>query len=666
MGRSESEGEPTRELDELRARVRQLTAESASAARDAARYRLLLEHLNVGVFVSSLDGRMLECNDRTLEMAGESREALLDAELSSFYEEPNDRQRLVEQLRARGAVRNFETWTRHRSGKRVASSMNAVLAPIGPDGAPLILGMLEDITDRKLAEQRAGRGEELFRVIAEQSMLGILIFQNDSIRFVNQAASDMCGYSIEEIMSWNALDYARVIHPEDVAFVAEQGRKKQARDPSALAHYTYRAFTKSGELRWIEQYSRAIDYDGGTANFVMSIDITSRKLAEQSLAQLSLTMERTAKLEALGVLAAGIAHDFNNLLGGLFGHVELARERVDPASSAHLHLDLAQAAFERAKGLTGQLLAFAKGGAPVRRVGSVAACVRQCAEFALSGGKVSVELDLEPELWSAEYDSNQLGQAFDNLLINAKQAMPNGGKLRIIGRNVEVADGPRPELEAGRYVKLSFVDDGPGIAPAIMARVFDPFFTTKAEGSGVGLTAAYAILKKHDGHIDLESRPGEGATFHVWLPAVLPASEATAPKAAAVTSGRGLVLVMDDDDIVRHVAGNMLAHLGYTPILTSEGSEALERTRALLAEGKRLSAAMLDLTVRAGQGGRDIAPPLRQLAPEVPIIASSGYSDDPVMAEPARFEFDASLHKPFRLNELSRLLTTLIEGRRGK
>jgi len=660
MARAETEEELRRELDELRARVRHLTERASGAERDAMRYRLLLEHLNVGVFVSSLDGRMLECNERTLEMSGENRESLLQIPLSGFYESPSDREHLLAELRGKGSVRNFETWIRHRGGKRVASSMSAVLAPVGPDGSKAILGMLEDITDRKLAEERAGEGEQRFRVIAEQSMLGILIFQDNKIRFVNQAVADINGYSIDEMADWTGTDFARVIHPDDIALVTEQGRKKQVNDPSALAHYCYRVFDRSGELHWIEQYSRTIEYCGRNADFVTLVDVTARKQAEESLSQLSQSMERTAKLESLGVLAAGIAHDFNNLLGGLFGHLDLARMELDERSSVRANLDVAYKAFERAKALTGQLLTFAKGGAPVRTVGSVASSVRQCAEFALSGSNLKVEFDLEADLWNADFDRNQLGQAFDNLLINAKQAMPSGGTLRIAGRNAVVERGPALDLRSGRYVKLSFIDAGPGIPAAILPRIFEPFFTTKSEGSGVGLTAAYAIVKKHDGHIDVESCPGQGATFHIWLPAVL--EPASRPRAASpdLERGSGLVLVMDDEALVRNLASTMLIRLGYEPILTSDGAAALMRTRALLESGRALSAALLDLTVRSGEGGRDTVHPLRQLIPGLPIVAWSGYSDDPIMADPARFGFDASLSKPFRLNELGELLARLL------
>ncbi|MES1184296.1 MAG: PAS domain S-box protein [Myxococcales bacterium] len=662
MAQELNHSEIGREVAALREQVRQLSVELAIAKQGDARYRLLFDNLNVGVFVTSLDGVMLECNQLVADMAGESsREALLGRQVVSRYENPADRERMVQQLRDHGEVRKLEMWTRRSDGLRQCSSMTAVLAPIGPGAEPQILGMLEDITERKLAEERAGEGEERFRVIAEQSMLGIAIMQDNRLRFVNQAVSDINGYSVEEMSTWGVIDFSKLVHPDDLAFASDQARRKQTGDPDTLPHYSYRMLAKGGDVRWVEQYSRTIEYEGKPANFITLIDVTSRKQAEQSLAQLAQSMERAAKLESLGVLAAGIAHDFNNLLSGLYGHLDLARESAAQQLSARGHLDLAHQSLERAKALTMQLLAFAKGGAPVRTVGSVASCVKQCAEFALSGGNVHAQLDLDPALWSAEFDGNQLAQAFGNLIINAKQSMPAGGVLRITGRNIELFENPTSVLKPGRYVKLSFSDKGPGIAPAILERIFDPFFTTKVEGSGLGLTSTYAILKKHDGNVEVESKPGQGATFHVWLPAISGASASSPPPVAReAPRGRGLVLVMDDDETVRRVAGSMLARLGYEPILTNDGGHALSRVRALLDEGKLLTAALLDLTVRSGQGGRDTVGPLRELLPRLPIIASSGYSDDPIMANPKQFCFSASLRKPFLLSELSGILAEVI------
>jgi two-component system, cell cycle sensor histidine kinase and response regulator CckA len=664
MSHDPQDSDLRRELSSLREQVQQLSAQLTVAKRGDTRYQLLMDNLNVGVFVTSLDGIMLECNELVAQMAGEpSREGLLGRKMVSRYEDPSDRERMVQQLRDTGAVRNLEMWTVRSDGKRHCASMTAVLAPIGPQGEQQILGMLEDVTERKLAQERAGEGEERFRVIAEQAMLGIAIMQDSRLRFVNQAVSDINGYSVEEMSTWNVIDFSKLIHPDDLAFAADQARRKQAGETDTLPHYSYRMLTKSGEVRWVEQYSRSIEYEGRAANFITLIDVTARKQAEESLSQLAQSMERAAKLESLGVLAAGIAHDFNNLLSGLYGHLDLARESAAQAAqpAARSHLDLAHQSLDKAKALTAQLLAFAKGGAPVRTIGSVTSCVKQCADFALSGSNVTVELDLDATLWSAEFDGNQLSQAFGNLIINAKQSMPAGGTLRITGRNIELFHSAASVLKPGRYVKLSFADQGNGVAPGILERIFDPFFTTKAEGSGLGLTSTYAILKKHDGNVEVESKQGQGATFHVWLPAAIGKLETPPPPAARETlRGHGLVLVMDDDATVRRVAGNMLARLGYEPILTSDGAHALASVRQLLAEGKVLTAALLDLTIRSGQGGRDTVGPLRELLPRLPIVASSGYSDDPIMADPKKFCFTASLRKPFLLSELSSLLLEVI------
>jgi PAS domain S-box-containing protein len=654
-----------REAEQLRERVRELSEQLSTAQHANKRAQILFDNLNVGVFVSSLEGKMLDCNERAAQMAGEpTREALMGADLVDRYERPEDRARMIQQLRETGSVRDLELWIRRTDGTRQCSLMTAVLVPMGPNDEPQILGMLEDVTQRKLAEARAGEGEERFRVIAEQSMLGIAIMQDNRLRFVNQAVSDINGYSVEEMSSWSSLDFTQLIHPEDVAFTSEQARRKQVGAADTLPHYHYRMLSKSGEPRWVEQYSRTIEYGGRPANFITLIDVTARKQAELSLSQLALSMERAAKLESLGVLAAGIAHDFNNLLSGLYGHLDLARESVAATAPARAHLDLAQQAFDRARALTGQLLTFAKGGSPVRKIGSVADAVRECAEFALSGSNVKLDLRIDPGLWPAEFDAHQLSQALGNLIINAKQAMPAGGTLRIVATNVELLEARPGLLEAGRYVRLTFADQGSGIPPAIIERIFDPFFTTKAEGSGLGLTTAYAILKKHEGEIEVASKPGGGTTIDVWLPASSRASTKPPPAAGKAPSGHGLVLVMDDDDMVRRVAGSMLTRLGYQPILTSDGAQALTRTRALLEEGQTLAAALLDLTVRSGQGGRDIVGPLRQLLPQLPIVASTGYSDDPIMANPREFGFTASLGKPFLLADLSALLAELTGAER--
>jgi PAS domain S-box-containing protein len=748
------------------------------------RYQALLEHLNVGVFVSTVDGRMLEANPRFAQMWGyPDPAACLELNARDLYLDPVHREFALGELDRNRVIRHYEFPARRRNGDSLWVSVSAALIEFGSSEEPLILGIVEDIDERRRArmwrdaiEQQLRQSEARFRLIAEQSLLGLSILQDDRVRYVNQAVADVNGYTIEELTRFSFEEFARLIHPDDLAFVLEQAKKKQAGDPDARQRYEYRLIARDGRVRWIEQYWRTIEYEGRPANLVASVETTARKEAELSLAaekeRLAVTlrsiadgvittdedarvvsinqageqltgftqaeaagrsldevlcfvegaraselaqgalsgaldvardatirakderrltvsakaapieqtngkregfvivfrdvekerhllesMQRADRLESLGVLAAGIAHDFNNLLSSLYGHLELARELS--TGEARTHLELANQAFTRTKALTAQLLAFAKGGAPVRKTASVERTVCECVDFALSGSNVSSVLDVEPELWSSEFDQHQIGQAIDNLVINAKQAMPDGGVVRVRVRNLVVAPGDKASLAPGRYVEISIRDQGPGIPREQLSRIFDPFFTTKAGGNGLGLSVTYAILKKHDGAVEVDSGPGSGTTVRLFLPAAPGVRAAVERPKPAPRRASGVVVVMDDEPAVRRVVTSMLRRLGYEPFEASEGGELVELVGRLVERGQRPAIVLLDLTVKAGRGGRDVVRELRALLPAVPLVASSGYSDDPVMARPLEYGFSASLPKPFLASELERTLSGL-------
>jgi PAS domain S-box-containing protein len=748
------------------------------------RYQALLEHLNVALFVSTLDGKLLEATARFAELWGyPNLEACFEVNTRELYVEPADRDHAIAELLRARVLRHHEFLGRRRDGDSVWLSVSAALVEHGPGEETVILGIVEDISERRRAraerdaiEHELRESEARFRLIAEQSLLGLSILQDDRVRYVNQAVADVNGYTPEELTRFSFEEYARLIHPEDLAFVFEQARKKQARDPDARQRYEYRVITKSGQIRWIEQLWRSIEFEGRPASLVASVDTTARKEAELSLAaekerlsvtlrsiadgvittdddarvvsinrageeltgftqaeaagraldevlsvvdgpraselargalggvlevsrdatiaakdgrrctvaakaspiqqangrrdgivivfrdvakerQLFESMQRAARLESLGVLAAGIAHDFNNLLSSLYGHLELARHIA--SDEARSHLDLATQAFTRTKALTAQLLTFAKGGAPVRKTASVEHTVRECVDFALSGSNVSPVLDVEPGLWKAEFDQHQIAQAIDNLVINAKQAMAKGGVLRVRLRNLVVGAGDSETLAPGRYVEISIRDQGPGIPREQLSRIFDPFFTTKAGGNGLGLSVTYAIMKKHEGSVEVESDLGAGVTVRLFLPAAPNTAPSALPPKPAPRHGSGVVVVMDDEPAVRRVVTSMLKRLGYEPFEASEGAELVELVGELVQRGKPPRVVMLDLTVKAGRGGRDVVEELRALLPSVPLVASSGYSDDPVMARPLDFGFSASLPKPFLASELESTLSVL-------
>ncbi len=403
------------------------------------------------------------------------------------------------------------------------------------------------------------------------------------------------------------------------------------------------------------------DDDGGPVCRVVISDVSSRKQAEEEhtkLEQLKLEqqIQQTQKLESLGVLASGIAHDFNNLMGGIYGYVDLAIERsTDDIITQYLMKAIST--IERARSLTGQLLTFAKGGAPVQKTAQLIPFIQDTVQFALSGSNVSCRFAIADNLRMCNIDKNQIGQVIDNIIINAEQAMPNGGTIDVRAANVYLEEHEVLSLPRGDYVKISVSDTGVGILRESLPYIFDPFYTTKSRGHGLGLATCYSIVHRHGGAIDVESEPGRGSTFHVYLPA---SNDPTAAMTAAETRhiGQGTFIVMDDEEVMRDAIRNMLESFGYTVVCRNDGRETIHYFEEALREKRPIAGFILDLTVPGGMGGKTAVSEIRRLSlnADIPVYAASGYADDPVMKNPAAFGFTGSLCKPFRKGALAEML----------
>jgi signal transduction histidine kinase/CheY-like chemotaxis protein len=387
-----------------------------------------------------------------------------------------------------------------------------------------------------------------------------------------------------------------------------------------------------------------------------------RESAEQlraEIAQREQTEEellRARKLESLGVLAGGIAHDFNNFLTVILGNIEMAKLGLRSQEPVQLVLDQAVKACKRAGALSSQLLTFAQGGTPVRRVASLSGLVLDAVRLARAGAPISIDVAVPEDLWSAEVDAGQIGQVLHNLLLNAKQAMPEGGIIELRAQNVVIDHEPNP----GPHVRISIQDYGCGIPTEILPRIFDPYFTTKPDGSGLGLATAYAIVAKHGGHLAVRSRPGEGSVFTVDLPASGKVPAAESPVEAHLRRGTGYLLVMDDEEALRSLLGRILGTLGYEARTARDGAEAVAFYEAALADGRRFDAVLLDLTVSGGMGGVEAAARLREIDSSAKLVVSSGYSDAPVMAEFRRYGFDDVLPKPFTPAQVSEVFRRVL------
>jgi PAS domain S-box-containing protein len=370
-------------------------------------------------------------------------------------------------------------------------------------------------------------------------------------------------------------------------------------------------------------------------------------------------MQRAAKLESVGLLAGGIAHDFNNILTAIMGNVSLAMLNLEPENKTLPLLSNAETACLRAKDLTFQLLTFAKGGTPVKETLCLGELIRSSSDFALTGSNVRADISIEKDIPAVNVDGGQINQVLNNLVLNAVEAMPDGGVVTIRAERALLTGDDFP-LPGGAYVRISVEDRGAGIPREILPRIFDPYFTTKRSGTGLGLATCYSIIKKHGGHITALSQPGKGAAFHFYLPA----SSSSAPvkkeeQATALFHGKGRILVMDDEEAIRTIAGAMLSRLGYEAVFAKHGTEAIELYRNAL-HSERFDALILDLTIPGGMGGKETVQKLIELDPGVKAIVSSGYSENPVLSDFGKYGFRGVIGKPYDVKQMSRVLHQVI------
>ena len=419
--------------------------------------------------------------------------------------------------------------------------------------------------------------------------------------------------------------------------------------------YEFHSYDADGQRREMSLHKATfVDKDGSIAGIAgIMIDITeAKKAAEERL--------RFSKLESLSTLAGGIAHDFNNILMIILGNIGLAGldEKIGPQGQESLAQ--AEAACLRAQSLSQQLLTFAKGGLPIIKTISLDRVLKESTNLALSGSMTRFEFSLPEGLWAVKADEGQMAQVITNLVINADQAMPGGGVIKIGAENIWVGKGSDLPLAPGKYVKLTFADQGIGIPAKYLDKIFDPYFSTKQKGSGLGLATAFSIIQNHAGYIKAESTVGEGTTFHLYLPAAETGPLAEEQEKPQWTKGQGRILVMDDEEMVREVLGRMLEHLGYEVDVASDGSEAIEKFVQAKEAGQPFAMVILDLTIPGGMGGKETIQKLLEIDPRIKALVSSGYSEDQVMGDYAQYGFCEVITKPYRVVELSKILQKIM------
>ncbi len=511
-----------------------------------------------------------------------------------------------------------------------------------------------DIVARNTAERALRQSEERFSRLARCAPDAIVTLdEHQRVSFWNEGAVRVFGYSSEEasgalLCSLIVPERDRVKVGGSMSSYATTGEKPQGDHP-----FPFTAIRQDG-IELLAELSLSRVQHGEHWHVIAIIrDVTEWRRLEQEL-------QRVEKLESLGLLAGGIAHDFNNLLTVLTGRLSLAERAAVDETQRH-HFAEAARASEQASGLTRQLLTFARGGAPVRTAASIADLIRESAEFVLRGSNVRVRFELPSELWAVHVDVGQMSQVINNLIINADQAMPDGGELEVRAENVALSDGQVGTLPAGRYVCVRVEDRGAGIDPAIQKTVFDPFFTTKEQGSGLGLATTYSIVKRHGGHISLSSHLGRGTTVTVYVeaddtsPALPHRATESAPK------GDERILVLDDEPAVRAAVARMLEGLGYSVVSAESAAQAVSLFEHAQGSDEPIALAIVDLTIPGGIGGEVALTSLRSIDPKLPAIVASGYANSQVLADYRSYGFQAVLMKPFGIDALGRAVRAALE-----
>jgi len=505
----------------------------------------------------------------------------------------------------------------------------------------------------KKEERKLDEAEKKYRMVVDNSSDIIFSFDTSGkVDFISPNIYQLLGYKQEDVTGG---DWLQLIHPDERESI--RNNLSNVAENELRPRYIFRVLKKDGNIAFMEAISRFIAGSEGKTAYMVGVirDITERRRIEAEL-------EKTERLEMLGIFAGGIAHDFNNMLTPILGNIGLLKIRHSSRKEEKELLEEAENAGRRAKELTRHLLTFARGGEPVKKPAKTVKLIKDSVNFALHGSDLKPEFLIQKDLWQTEVDSGQINQAISNIILNARQAVKGGGLITIRADNAVVRQGENG-LKEGRYVKIGIQDKGPGISEEHIGKIFNPFFTTKKGGIGLGLSIAYSIIKRHDGAVTVESETGRGTTFNIYIPASSNGTK-TEETAKAFYEGKGNILLMDDEEQVRNTMGRVLMHFGYSVSFAREGREAIDLYSKALNSKDPFDAVIVDMIIPGGLGGKETAVELLKISPGARIVVTTGYSDDPVISDYKKYGFAAAIPKPCSVDVISSVMHGVVKGRR--
>ncbi len=617
-----------------------------------ARFQALAESSPSAIFIWQ-DEAFKYVNSATENLTGFSKEELYRMR---FWEliHPDERDEIMHQgfdrLQGRSVPSRMQFKVTKKNGETSWADVGAALVEL--NGRPAVLGSAFDITEyKKIDEELRSRASELqaiFRAIPD------LFFRFDKNGIILDA---LAGQESDLLMPRDSI-LGKNIRDVTPPFLADLTIESIALVLGGSQNVT-REY--SLELGGHEEHfeSRYTPIPGGQVIGIVR-NITEKKKTEGELA-------RAQKLESIGLLAGGIAHDFNNILSAILGNISLAKFYAPENAKLEAKLLEAEKSVERARDLTRQLLTFSRGGAPVKKTIQIGPLLGDTANLALSGSQITCRFSIDPDLLPLEADEGQLSQVINNIILNAKQAMQEGGAIAIDAKNITIKDGPSSQkeykgLSPGNYILITVADRGTGIPREHMSRIFEPYFSLKENGMGLGLATSYSIIKRHKGDLHVVSQEGKGTTIKIYLPASSKSAAVPPPMVRAIVPGKGKILVMDDEPPILDVCREMLQRIGYTVKTARDGEEALKLYREAMGADP-FDAVILDLTIRNGMGGRECVEKLLELDHGALVLVSSGYSNNPIMSDYRRYGFRGMILKPYDITELSCALAQALKSR---
>ena len=622
----------------------------------------LFDYANAPVIVWNPEFKIIRFNHAFEHLTGHNAAEIIGKNLGLLFPESSQKESIDKIKRTSSGEywESVEIPILHKDGDVKIALWNSANI-YDADGKTIIatIAQGQNITLRKQAEEALLESEEKYRLLVETAVEIIIVIDIEGkIAYANKAAHKISGYTENELSEINIKNF---LPADKLKALTKNLAKRIAGDMEPrLCEASF--ISKKGSRVPVEVNSAAILKEGKpTGVLITAREITVRKKMEEELL-------KAQKLESLGVLAGGIAHDFNNLLTAIMGNITLTQMDMQPGSKAFQHLVEAEKASLRARELTQQFITFSKGGEPVKKLTSISGLLKDSVKLTLSGSKVRCDFSIPDNLWKVEIDEGQIRQVINGLINNAKEAMPEGGVVKVSADNISLDPGIKKynlPFSNGTYVKIYIQDQGIGIPEENLAKIFDPYFSTKKmgiqKGMGLGLAMAFSVINKHQGYIDVKSEIGTGTTFYTYLPAfekeVVVAKETGKEQLIA----KGRILVMDDEKMVKDVAGKMLSRIGYEVEFAGDGALAIELYKKAKDSPEPFDVVILDLTVPGGMGGMKTIERLKKIDPDVKAVVSSGYAEDPVMTDFKKYGFSGSIGKPYSMSELEKAVDEVMK-----